>query len=247
LHSRQTILYNGKVMLKILRESAIERPWLIRTIIGLLAAVFIVTMGWWGFEQNQDENVITVDNDKIPREEYQRKYQDMLSQYKDFIPKELSEDQLKEMVVEQLIASRLWTQTAKNMGISVTTTELRNAISAIPEFQRNGAFDPGHYKKVLASVRWTPAMFERAFRADLMREKARTMVRESVAATADELAGAQAALASQLIPSMPMEQIGSPQERALRVVLFQKQQQAVRAYQEALKSRAQVSVRRELL
>ena len=131
-------------MLKILRESAIERPWLIRTIIGLLAAVFIVTMGWWGFEQNQDENVITVDNDKIPREEYQRKYQDMLSQYKDFIPKELSEDQLKEMVVEQLIASRLWTQTAKNMGISVTTTELRNAISAIPEFQRNGAFDPGH-------------------------------------------------------------------------------------------------------
>ena len=90
-------------------------------------------------------------------------------------------------------------------------------------------------------------MFERAFRADLMREKARNMVRESVAATAAELAGAQAALASQLIPSMPMEQIGSPQERALRVVLFQKQQQAVRAYQEALKSRAQVSVRRELL
>ncbi len=90
-------------------------------------------------------------------------------------------------------------------------------------------------------------MFERAFRADLMREKARSLVRESVAATADELAGAQAAIASQLIPSMPMEQIGSPQERALRLVLFQKQQQAVRAYQEALKSRAQVSVRRELL
>ncbi len=234
-------------MLKILRESAIERPWLIRIIIGLIAGVFVVTMGWWGFEQNVEENIITVDNDKVPREEYQRKYQDMHSQYKDFIPKELSEDQLKQMVVEQLIASRLWTQAAKNMGIVVTTTELRNAIAAIPEFQKNGGFDPAHYKKMLSSVRWTPAMFERAFRADLMREKARTMVRESVAATADELAGAQAALASQLIPSMPMEQIGSPQERALRVVLFQKQQQAVRAYQEALKSRAQVSVRRELL
>ncbi len=234
-------------MLKILRESAIERPWFYRTIMGLIAGVFIVSMGWWGFEQNREENIITVDNEKIPREEYRRKYQDMATQYKDFIPKELSEDQLKQMAVEQLIASRLWTQAAKNMGIVVTTTELRDAIAAIPEFQKNGSFDPAYYKRVLSSVRWTPAMFERAFRADLMREKARTLVRESVAATADELAGAQAALASQLIPSMPMEQIGSPQERALRVVLFQKQQQAVRAYQEALKSRAQVSVRRELL
>jgi len=90
-------------------------------------------------------------------------------------------------------------------------------------------------------------MFEAAFRADLMREKARMLVRESVAATTDELAGAQAALASQLMPSMPMEQAVSPQERALRVALNQKQQQAVRAYQEALRERAKVSVRRELM
>jgi hypothetical protein len=44
-----------------------------------------------------------------------------------------------------------------------------------------------------------------------------------------------------------MEQIGSPQDRALRMVLYQKQQLAVRAYQEALKARTAVSVRRELL
>jgi hypothetical protein len=234
-------------MLKILRESAIERPWFYRTVMGLIAAVFIVSMGWWGFEQNKEDNIITVGNDHVSREEYQRTYQNMSRQYKEFMPGTIPEEQLKELVVEQLIASRLWTQAAKEMGIIVTPVEMRDAIAALPEFQRNGHFDPDHYKQLLAANRWTPAMFEAAFRADLMREKARMLVRESVAATTDELAGAQAALASQLMPSMPMEQAVSPQERALRVALNQKQQQAVRAYQEALRERAKVSVRRELM
>lgn len=234
-------------MLKMIRDGALERPWLYRTVMLLIAAVFIVTMGWWGFEENKDENIITVGNDKVAREEYQRTLQNMSRQYKEFIPREISEDQLKEMVVEQLIASRLWTQAAKDMGIVVTPAELRDAISTLPEFQKNGKFDPDQYKRMLASARWTPAMFETAYRADLMREKARSLVRESVAPTSDELAGAQAALASQLMPTIPMEATASPQERALQVVLNQKQQQAVRAYQEALKARAQVSVRRELL
>jgi hypothetical protein len=238
--------YNAD-MLKMIREGALERPWLYRTVMVLIAVVFIVTMGWWGFEQNKDDNIITVGNDQVSREEYQRTLQNMSRQYKEFIPRELSEDQLKQMVVEQLIASRLWAQAAKDMGIVVTPAEVRDAISALPEFQKNGKFDPDQYKRLLASARWTPAMFETAYRADLMREKARTLVRESVAPKADELGGALAALASLLMPSMPMEPSASPQERALQVVHYQKQQQAVRAYQEALKTRAQVSVRRELL
>jgi peptidyl-prolyl cis-trans isomerase D len=234
-------------MLKILRESAIERPWFYRTVMGLIAAVFIVSMGWWGFEQNKEENIITVGTDRVSREEYQRSYQNMSRQYKEFMPGNIPDDQLKELVVEQLIASLLWSQAAKDMGIIVTPAELREAIAALPEFQRNGHFDPDHYKQLLAQNRWTPAIFEAAFRTDLMREKARSLVRQSVAATTDELAGAQAALASQLMPSLPMEQAVSPQERALRVALNQKQQQAVRAYQEALRERAKVSIRRELM
>jgi hypothetical protein len=234
-------------MLKLIREGALERPWVYRTVMGLIAAVFVVSMGWWGFEQNKEDNIITVGNDHVSREEYQRTLQNMSRQYKEFMPGEMPENQLKQMVVEQLIASRLWSQAAKDMGVIVTPAELREAISALPEFQRTGVFDPEQYRRMLAATRWTPAMFETAFRAELMRDKARTLVRESVAPTADELAGAQAALASQLMPSMPMEQIGSPQDRALRMVLYQKQQLAVRAYQEALKARTPVSVRRELL
>jgi peptidyl-prolyl cis-trans isomerase D len=233
-------------MIKIIRESAIERPWFYRTVMGLIAAVFIVSMGWWGFEQNKEESIVSVGNDKVSRDEYQRAYQNMSRQYKEFMPGDIPEDQLKQMVVEQLIASHLWTQAAKDMGVIVTPAELRDAISAIPEFQRDGKFDPEHYRRVLSANRWTPAMFEGAIKGDLMREKARTLVRESVAPTGEEVAEAQAALSMQLAPKTPMEQI-SPQERAMQAVLFQKQQRAVRAYQEALKEKTKITVRRELM
>jgi hypothetical protein len=234
-------------MLKMIREIAIERPWLLRTIMVLIALVFVVTMGWWGFEENKEDSVITVGDDRVSREEYQRTYQGLSRQYKEFMPGDIPEDQLKQMAAEQLIGGRLWSQAAKDMGIVVTAAELRDAIAAIPGFQQNGKFDPRQYKQVLASQRWTPAMFEAAFRADLMREKARTLVRASVATTQDELAQAQAALATQLTPSVPMQEMPSPQERAIQTVLYQKQQQAVYAYQEGLRAKTTVSVRRELM
>ena len=47
-------------MLKVIRESAIERPWFYRTLMFLIAAVFVVTMGWWGFEENKEDSIVRV-------------------------------------------------------------------------------------------------------------------------------------------------------------------------------------------
>ncbi len=235
-------------MLKIIRESAIERPWFYRTIMVLIAVVFVVSMGWWGFEENKEDVIVQVGNDRVSRDEYQRAYQNTYRFYKDIMPGELPEERLKQMVIDQLIESRLWMQAAKEMGVLVTATELRDSIVKIPAFQNNGKFEPEQYKRVLAANRLTPEMFEIAHKADLMREKARMLVRESVVPTADELAEAQVMVASQLMPKIPMaERAAPPLERALQAVLTQKQERAVRAYQEALKAKTRVSVRRELM
>src|SRR5437879_7433197 len=127
-------------MLKIIRESAIERPWFYRTLMGLIAAAFVISMGWWGFEQNKEDNVIAGGNDRVTRDEYQRTYQSLYRQYKELMQRDLPEEQIKQMVVDQLIASRLWSQAAKDMGVTVTPGELREAIAKLPEFQRNGKF-----------------------------------------------------------------------------------------------------------
>ncbi len=235
-------------MLKTIRESAIERPWFYRTIMILIAVVFVVTMGWWGFEENTDETIVRVGDERVAREEYLRLLQNMSRFYKDMVPggDTMPEDQLKQMVIDHLIDSRLWTQAAREMGVVVTSTETRDSIMAVPAFQHNGAFDPEQYTRLLAQNRLTPELFETSHRSDLLREKARMLVRESVAPTTDELSDVQAMLATQPMPSVPM-QGGASSDRAAQAVLAQKQQRALMAYLEALKARSTISVRRELM
>jgi peptidyl-prolyl cis-trans isomerase D len=237
-------------MLKVIRESAIEHPWRYRLLMGLIATAFVVTMGW-GIEQSllqQPDYIITVGDDHVSRDEYQRAYQNAYRYYKEIIPGDIPEDRLKQFVVDQLIESRIWMQAAKDFGVVVTPTELRETIMKIPAFQRNGTFDPEQYKRVLAQNRMTPETFETSHKADLMREKARLLVRTSVVPTTDELAEAQAVMASQPSPKTPMAgQAASPFERAIQAVLAQKQERALRAFQETLKAKSKVSVRRELM
>jgi len=116
----------------------------------------------------------------------------------------------------------------------------------VPAFQHNGAFDPEQYKRLLAQNHLTPEIFETSHRGDLLREKARMLVRESVAPTTEELSEVQAMLAAQPTPSVPMQE-GASSDRAAQAVLAQKQQRALMAYQEALKARSKITVHRELM
>ena len=36
-------------MIKVMREASHNHPWLLKSIMGILAIAFIITMGWWGF------------------------------------------------------------------------------------------------------------------------------------------------------------------------------------------------------
>ncbi|MEK7797499.1 MAG: SurA N-terminal domain-containing protein [Nitrospirota bacterium] len=235
-------------MLKVIREGAIERPWFYRTIMIMIAVAFVLTMGWWGFEENKEDVIVSVGDERVAREEYLRLLQNMSRYYKDMMPggDKMPEDQLKQMVIDQLIDSRLWMQAAREMGVIVTANEVRESIMKVPAFQHNGAFDPEQYKRLLAQNHLTPELFETSHRGDLLREKARMLVRESVAPTTDELSEVQAMLAAQPTPSVPMQGGPSP-DRVAQTVLIQKKQRALQAYQEALKARAKISVRRELM
>src|SRR2546428_240841 len=99
-------------MLKVIRESAIERPWFYRTLMFLIAAIFVVTMGWWGFEENKEDIIVRVGDDKVSRSEYLQTYQFLTERYRYLkqegaITADISEDQLKQQTIDQLIESRV--------------------------------------------------------------------------------------------------------------------------------------------
>jgi hypothetical protein len=118
-------------------------------------------------------------------------------------------------------------------------------IVQVPEFQKNGAFDADLYQRLLAANHLTPAIFEAAQAKEILGNKARMVVRDSVALTPSEIAEGQALMAR------PQDgdpaKAASAKDRVLQDMLFQKQQRALMAYQESLKAKVPIKIHRELL
>jgi hypothetical protein len=122
---------------------------------------------------------------------------------------------------------------------------LRESILQMPEFQRNGRFDPEHYQRLLAANHMTPSIFESTQAKELLSLKARRMVTDAVALTPAELVEAQALMLRQ--PDSDPAKAAAAKERAIQDVLFQKQQRTLAAYAQSLKATLSITVKREVL
>ena len=55
-------------MLKLMREASHSYPWLLKSIMGIIALAFVITMGWWGFgEQHRRRRRLSRRSHRIPR------------------------------------------------------------------------------------------------------------------------------------------------------------------------------------
>lgn len=232
-------------MIKLMRESAHKYPWLLKSLMGILAIAFVITMGWWGFGQQETNAVASVGNLSVTRDEFLRTYENTYRFYKEKVQGDFKEETLKQFVIEGLIENKIWTLAAEDMGLTVTPNELRDDIIRREDFFRNGKFDPEVYRRVLAANRLTPSLFESQHTMELLRNKARMVVLDSVALTPSEIAEAQALMAHQ--PQAESASGPSARERILQDFLFQKQQRALMAYKEAMKAKVPIQIHKELL
>ncbi len=223
-------------MLKIIRKGTIEDPWFFRIIMIGLAVAFTVTMGWWGFGKTEDHAVAKVDRASVSIEEYQRAYQNASNFYREIFQDKYDDKTLRKQVIDELVDRKLWLQEAHRMKLVVSDEELKRSITELPGFQKEGKFDPELYRRILALEHYTPEGFERQHREELMVEKVKTLVKESVALTPSEEEDAK--------KSNP----GNPDpDRAVSDLLFQKKQKALNAYTLALRQKASINVKEEFL
>ena len=232
-------------MIKLLREVAHDYPWFLKSIMGVLAIAFIITMGWWGFGQQTGNVVASVGDLAIQQDEYRRAYENTYRFYKDKGQTDIKDEFLKQFVLEQLIENRMWLLAAHDMGLGVSDDDLRNAVTQRPEFQRNGAFDPDLYRRLLAANHLTPSLFEAMEAKDLLTNKARLVVMDAVALTPSELSEAQALLTRQ--GESDPAKAAAAKERIFQSFLFQKQQRALMAYAESMKTKVPIKIHKELL
>lgn len=232
-------------MIKVMRNASHNHPWLLKSIMGILAIAFVITMGWWGFGEQAGNAVASVGDLAVSRDEFRRAYENMYRFYKEKVPGEFKDETIKQFVIEQLVDNRLWLIAAKDLGVTVSDADLREMIIQIPDFQKNGTFDPDLYKRLLAANHLTPAIFEAAQSKEILGNKARMIVRDAVALTPSEIAEGQALMARP--QDTDPAKAATAKDRVLQDMLFQKQQRALLAYQEALKTRVPVKIHRELL
>ena len=223
-------------MLKIIRKGAIENPWFFRIIMGAIAVAFTVTMGWVGFGNTEDRAIAKVDRASVSIEEYQRAYQNASNFYREIFQDKFDEKDLRKRVIDELVDRKLWLQEARRMKLVVSDEELKREITELPGFQKEGKFDPELYRRILANEHYTPEGFERQHREERLVEKVKVLVKESVALTPSEEEEAKKSNPTNPDP-----------DRAASDLLFQKKQRALSAYTLALRQKAAINVKEELL
>jgi peptidyl-prolyl cis-trans isomerase D len=239
-------------MIRFIRQRAVENPWILRTIFGVLIVIFIISMAMFGKIGNPSNQrvVATVAGVPISLQEYEdayrRTYESYQNIFKDqFTPELVKQLDLKHTVVNQLIDEQLWRLTAERLGLSVTDEELTAQLVKIPAFQRAGQFDPTVYEQTLLRNHWTPQRFEEAQRLELLTDKARAAIRSSTALLPQEQPTPP--------PTPPTPQPAGktspppPAAQSPEAVRQQKEERAVMAFVANLRAQTPITINNQLL
>ena len=233
-------------MLKILRKGAIENPWFFRTIMFLIALTFVISMGWWGFQEDQESAYVAqIDDYRIGRIEYDQYKENAYRYYRDLFKENFQEEFIKQFVINNLVERRLWLKLSDQLGVTVGREELREAIMRDPSFQdAQGNFDPERYQFVLSRSRRSAAVYEQAIREELRIGKTRRILMDGIVLTDGEVNEAKETVQD---PKLSPEKRAEEETRAVAGALERKQQRLVSAALNQVRAASRIEIKNHLL
>jgi parvulin-like peptidyl-prolyl isomerase len=179
-----------------------------------------------------------IGRERISVTEFWRAYDNTRESYRDIYKEKFDAEMeqklnLKEMVLRQLVSAKILLVAARDMGLTVTDDELREAILSEPAFQREGQFRQDVYQRTLQINRITTAYYEEKLREDLLVRKITQLIEDSVEESDEDV---------------PQVQGNEDFARQIReAMLREKKSKAVDAFIQGLKERYKVIIRDELI
>ncbi|HBH61295.1 MAG TPA: hypothetical protein DDX85_06050 [Nitrospiraceae bacterium] len=222
-------------MLKIMQSHKFFTVFVLSAITIMISVAFI----FWGIgpkDSAQVTYVASVENEKIPLDEYWRAYDNEVKRLKDEnkSPEEIEKLHLKDRVLATLVNRIVLVSAASKAGITVTEEELQEAIIHTPYFQRNGVFDPEVYKRALRLNRLNPQSFENTMRNDLIISKMSNLIGETAELSSEEL---------QILESMNVEN----KDQLRSFFRSSKSSQSIQAYIESVKRHMDIKINKDLI
>lgn len=134
------------------------------------------------------DEVAEVNGEKISNLDLQRAIQNrrnmIMSQYGENVPADLlSDEQLREPVLQQLITSSVMRQVALESGMAMSAAAVDREIVQVPGFQVNGQFDTQVYRDALRRMGYSPASFRQIMERDLVLQQYADSVTDSAFTT----------------------------------------------------------------
>ena len=236
-------------MIKLIREGSTKYPWLLKFIMLVIAVTFTIGMGWFGYETAQQPNVVAVVGSyQVELDEFRQAFNRLEAFYRSQPEQEAPDrKELKQTAINSLVQQKLWLVAADDLNLEVHPDELRDTITKREEFQKDGIFDPGLYRRLLELNRISPAKFEEGLLKDLRRKKVQSLVQDVATLNPIEEEQVKELAAGQTADLEDEQEIETIHDRIRFQLLFQKKQQALEAFLQALRASAAVEIRQEFL
>lgn len=146
-------------------------------VLTVIILVLCVAFALWGIQfylrgRGGLDTVAVVNRVKITREyfqaEYERARQRVMQQMgKDFSFDQQTQQQLRKMVLSQLIQSQAIYQEARNLGFRISQQQVDSVLVHTPAFQMNGQFSPDRFQQVLSSMLYSEVGFMEKLKQDM--------------------------------------------------------------------------------
>lgn len=178
-------------MLLAIRDKA--QGWIAWVIVGFISIPFAL----WGIQEylgvSGPQVVAKVGDQDITQQQLENNVERYRQQLRQLfgggpLPEFLNDQSLRAQVLGSMIDDRVIVLHADTIGVRAGNSMVRNAIAALPGFQRDGRFDPDIYAMALQRQGMTPAGFESQIRQQLSAELLESTVTQTDFVAPNELA-----------------------------------------------------------
>jgi peptidyl-prolyl cis-trans isomerase D len=153
-----------------------------RRLVQIVLLLIILPFAFFGVDSyrhaGDSDAPATVNGTKISKQEFEtalRQQQDRMRQMMgaNFDPALIEKPELKQAVLENLVAQRLLIDRARAAGLTVTDEQVAQVIGSIDAFKEGGKFDKARYASALANQNMSSLMFEARVRDELTGQQLR--------------------------------------------------------------------------
>lgn len=143
-------------------------------LIGLIVVIFALTgIDALFSSRTHTGQVASVNGDEISENELRRniyiRKQQLIQRFQGQLPASaLTDEHLREPVLNDLIVRKVLDQRARDQGMAVATATVDSQIVATPQFQQDGKFSPQAFSQLLKSMGYSPMSYRSELQTDMI-------------------------------------------------------------------------------